>query len=302
MNIAETHALTKVYGTTYAVNHFDMHVPQGSIYGFVGRNGAGKSTVMKLLAGLAAPSQGEIQLFGGDQDIQSQRTIGVLIEQAGLYPGKSARENMMMKALCMGVIEPEKACDDLLAFVGLNSVGKKKTKQFSMGMKQRLGLALALLGNPDLLLIDEPLNGLDPEGAREIRRLITQLNSEQGITVVISSHILGQLEKMATHYGIIREGTMVSELTAQEVEAECSHYLLLRTPDPARTVAILQEKSPGLPFQVMPDGSITIQGEIDTTRVAALLQEASIPVQELYVYRRDLEDFFVGLMGADSHV
>jgi ABC-2 type transport system ATP-binding protein len=303
MNAIETHALSKKYGVKMAVNHFDMQVSQGEIYGFVGRNGAGKSTVMKMISGLIYPTEGEIQVFGhpvGDSD--THQKIGVLIESPGLYPQMSAFDNLMIKALCLGVVDPKEKCNELLEFVGLSQVGKKKSSQFSMGMKQRLGLALALLGDPDLLLLDEPLNGLDPEGVRDMRRIIAQLNGEKGMTVVISSHVLEQLEKMVTRYGVIREGCMVREITAQEVDQECSDYLWLRTANSPFALALLQEKIPEIHCQVVPEDVIKVYGEQGTERVASILAEASVPVQELYVYRRDIEDFFVEMMGDDQHV
>ena len=203
MNVIETNGLSKAFGSKMAVDQFDMHVGQGDIYGCVGRNGAGKSTVMRMLAGLAAPTGGEVRVFGMQpREASASRRIGALIESPGLYGSMSATDNLMMKALALGLADPKDKVRDLLDLTGLGSVGSKATKNFSMGMKQRLGLALALLGSPDLLLLDEPLNGLDPEGAREIRRLIMRLNDERGITVVVSSHVLEQLGKMATRAGI----------------------------------------------------------------------------------------------------
>lgn len=299
MNVIETYGLEKTYGGKRAVDHFDMHVAKGDIYGFVGLNGAGKSTVMKMLAGLAKPTEGEIRLFGETGGGEVVRRMGVLVEAPGLYGNMTAYDNMMMKALALGLVDPKRKVGDLLAFVGLGHVGNKKAKQFSMGMKQRLGLGLALLGDPDLLLLDEPLNGLDPEGAREIRELIMRLNSERGITVVISSHILEQLGRMATRYGVIRNGRMVRELSAEEVEKECSDCLQVSTVDPTRALAVLQERFPQARFQVMPDNSIRIFGVTDAAAIGGVLNDAGIAVQGLFAHRRDLEEFFVGLMGAE---
>ena len=301
MNVIETYGLEKTYGGKRAVDHFDMHVAKGDIYGFVGLNGAGKSTVMKMLAGLAKPTGGEIKLFGETSGGEAVRRMGVLVEAPGLYGNMSAYDNMMMKALALGLVDPKRKVNDLLAFVGLGHVGNKKAKQFSMGMKQRLGLGLALLGDPDLLLLDEPLNGLDPEGAREIRELIMRLNAERGITVVISSHILEQLGRMATRYGVIRNGHMVRELSAEEVEKECSDCFQVSTVDPARSLAVLQERFPQARFQVMPDNSIRIFGVTDAAAIGGVLNDAGIAIQGLYAHRRDLEEFFVGLMGAEYH-
>ena len=300
MNVIETNGLSKAFGSKMAVDQFDMHVGQGDIYGFVGRNGAGKSTVMRLLAGLAAPTDGEVREFGMQpREASASRRIGALIESPGLYGSMSATDNLMMKALALGLADPKDKVRDLLDLTGLGSVGSKATKNFSMGMKQRLGLALALLGSPDLLLLDEPLNGLDPEGAREIRRLIMRLNDERGITVVVSSHVLEQLGKMATRYGVIREGRMVREMSAAEVDQECSDFLQLEAANPTLALAVLQERFAGLRFQSMPDGAIRVFGGADAGAVGAALNEQGIAVRGLYAHRRDLEEFFVEMMGAE---
>lgn len=300
MNVIETSGLTKAFGGKMAVDQFDMHVGQGDIYGFIGRNGAGKSTVMRMLAGLAEPTGGEMRVFGSSPcEAGASRRIGALIESPGLYGSMSATDNLMMKALALGLADPKDKVRDLLDLTGLGSVGSKATKNFSMGMKQRLGLALALLGSPDLLLLDEPLNGLDPEGAREIRRLIMRLNDERGITVVVSSHVLEQLGKMATRYGVIREGRMVRELTAAEVDQECSDFLQLEAANPALALAVLQERFAGLRFQSMPGGTIRLFGGADAGAVGAALNEEGIAIRGLYAHRRDLEEFFVEMMGAE---
>ena len=300
MNVIETSGLTKAFGGKMAVDQFDMHVGQGDIYGFIGRNGAGKSTVMRMLAGLAEPTGGEMRVFGSSPcEAGASRRIGALIESPGLYGSMSATDNLMMKALALGLADPKDKVRDLLDLTGLGSVGSKATKNFSMGMKQRLGLALALLGSPDLLLLDEPLNGLDPEGAREIRRLIMRLNDERGITVVVSSHVLEQLGKMATRYGVIREGRMVRELTAAEVDQECSDFLQLEAANPALALAVLQERFAGLRFQSMPGGVIRLFGGADAGAVGAALNEEGIAIRGLYAHRRDLEEFFVEMMGAE---
>ena len=300
MNVIETNGLSKAFGSKMAVDQFDMHVGQGDIYGFVGRNGAGKSTVMRMLAGLAAPTDGEVREFGMQpREASASRRIGALIESPGLYGSMSATDNLMMKALALGLADPKDKVRDLLDLTGLGSVGSKATKNFSMGMKQRLGLALALLGSPDLLLLDEPLNGLDPEGAREIRRLIMRLNDERGITVVVSSHVLEQLGKMATRYGVIREGRMVREMSAAEVDQECSDFLQLEAANPTLALAVLQERFAGLRFQSMPDGAIRVFGGADAGAVGAALNEQGIAVRGLYAHRRDREEFFVEMMGAE---
>lgn len=299
--VIETHGLTKRYGAKLAVDQFDMQVAQGDIYGFVGRNGAGKSTVMKMLAGLARPTGGDISLFGKPLGSETHQHVGVLIENPGLYQGMNAFDNMMLKALAFGLVDPKERCKDLLAFVGLDGVGNLKTRQYSMGMKQRLGLALALLGDPDLLLLDEPLNGLDPESARDTRQLIMHLNQTRGMTVVVSSHVLEQLGRMATRYGVISHGRMVRELTAAQVDLECSDFLTLRTSDPNRAIAVLQERLGTVPCQLMPDGMIHLYSS-DAGAIGSIMQSEGMPVLELSVHRRDLEEFFVSMMGDERYV
>lgn len=208
--VITTNGLTKSYKGKPAVDHVSMRVQKGDIYGFIGRNGAGKSTTLKMLCGLVYPTAGEIQLFEGSvMDEAARRRIGILIEDAGLYPHLTARENMILKARYLGLVSDD-SVDQALELMNIADTGKKKVKNFSMGMKQRLGIAMALLGNPDLLILDEPINGLDPEGIREIRECIQRLNEQSGKTIIISSHILGELSKLANRYGIIKDGQLVS--------------------------------------------------------------------------------------------
>ena len=249
MNIIETHALTRDYGKMRAVDRLDMHVAAGEIYGFVGKNGAGKSTAMKMLAGLVNPSSGEIELFGAS--LRSRRArqgfsrIGAPIEDPGVLPTFSALENLMCKALALGVVRPDAHCRELLELVGLEDSGPLPVKKFSLGMKQRLGLALALVGGPDLLLLDEPFNGLDPESTRAMRGALVRLNRERGVTMVISSHVLDQLDRMATSFGVIRAGRMVRELSMDDLHRECGSSIRVRTNDPARALAIWKRRYPG---------------------------------------------------------
>ena len=240
----ETLSLTKSYNGKAAVNHLSMQVRQGAIYGFIGRNGAGKSTTLKMLCGLAKPTGGDIRLFGKPAgDVYTARRIGCLIETAGLYPQMTARQNLVMKAKCIGLPD-EKSVDEALDITGLTDTGSKKTKHFSMGMKQRLGIALALLGNPDLLILDEPINGLDPEGTREVRKLLLSLN-EEGKTLIISSHILGELNKISTHYGIIKEGRLVEQIDAESLERNCKDYFQIEVDDSRHALPVIRRICPG---------------------------------------------------------
>lgn len=302
----ETRGLCKAYRGRNVVDGLDMHVARGDIYGFVGRNGAGKSTTMKMICGMIRPTRGEVRLLdrlvadpSGSAEYSEAVRIGALVESPGLYPNMTAFDNMRCKAIALGIVDDVGEIEQLLSVVGLGSAGGKRTENYSMGMKQRLGLALAMLGSPDVLLLDEPMNGLDPEGVREMRNLIIRLNEQRGITVVVSSHVLEQLGKMATRYGVIREGRMVREMSAAEVDQECSDFLQLEAANPTLALAVLQERFAGLRFQSMPDGAIRVFGGADAGAVGAALNEQGIAVRGLYAHRRDLEEFFVEMMGAE---
>ena len=229
MAVIQTVGLSKRYKDRWAVDGLNLQVEQGDIYGFIGQNGAGKSTTLKLLCGIAKPTQGEALIFGKPiRDSVARRRVGALIEQPGLYPDLSGRENLRLYAVLLGLDSPERQVEAVLKTVGLSSKEKKPVRHYSMGMKQRLGVGLALLGGPDLLLLDEPINGLDPEGIREMRELLLRLNRERGLTILVSSHILGELSKIATRYGVIRAGRMAEQIAAAELEQKCADYLLLR--------------------------------------------------------------------------
>lgn len=281
MNVIEARGLTKVYGGRAVVRDFTMTVAAGDIYGFVGKNGAGKSTVMKMICGDALPTAGEVVLFESDRasagaagaagpDEGGVRRIGVLIEEPGLLLNLSAYRNLMAKALAWGIVDGPARCEEVLRLVGLSSVGNKKVRGFSLGMKQRLGLAM--------------------------RNLIVRVNETLGITVVVSSHVLDQLDRMATRYGVIADGRMVREMTAEEVAAECRSSLRVRTENPARALALLEEAYPALAFKAELDGAIVITGDYDDGAISRLLAGAGEVVRELSQGRRDLEEYFVELM------
>ncbi len=300
----ETRSLTKAYGHKRAVSDLNMHVPEGSIYGFVGKNGAGKSTVMKMIDHLVRPSSGCIYLFGQEnsaEELQIPRRVGSLIEDPGVLPDMSAQDNLMCKALAIGLVNPKEQCSKMLEAIGLKEVASKRVKKLSLGMRQRLGVGLALLGSPDLLLLDEPFNGLDPEGTRELRALIVHLNKEQGVTVVISSHVLDQLDRIATDYGIIADGTMVAELCADEVDRMCGDSLRLRADKPEQALVKLQEAFPSFIYSVESGDIIHIGGTSDADLVAIALKQEGIAVLELSVIKRDIEDFFIEMMERGDH-
>ncbi len=303
MAVIQTMGLSKRYKDRWAVDHLDLRVEQGDIYGFIGQNGAGKSTTLKLLCGLARPTQGEALIFGKPvRDSVARRRVGALIEQPGLYPDLSGRENLRLYAALLGLDSPARQVEEILKTVGLSPGEKKPVRHYSMGMKQRLGVALALLGGPDLLLLDEPINGLDPEGIREMRELLLRLNRERGLTILVSSHILGELSKIATRYGIIQEGRMVEQITARELEQKCTDYLHLKADQPQKAAALLEREFHLTRWEMRPEGDIRIYEAVDTKAVGQILTQAGIAVEEMGLHRQDLESYFLERMGGADHV
>ena len=287
MTVIQTTGLSKRYKRRWAVDHLDLAVEQGDIYGFIGQNGAGKSTTLKLLCGLARPTQGEALIFGKPvRDSVARRRVGALIEQPGLYPDLSGQENLRLCAALLGLDSPERQVEDILKTVGLAPGEKKPVRQYSMGMKQRLGVALALLGGPDLLLLDEPINGLDPEG----------------LTILVSSHILGELSKIATRYGIIQQGRMVEQITAAELEQKCADYLHLRADQPRKAAALLERELRLTRWEMRPEGEIRIYEAVDARAVGQMLAQAGLAVEEMGLHRQDLEGYFLERMGGNDHV
>ena len=300
-DVIVTQNLTKMYGDKAAVSSMDMHVKQGDIYGFIGRNGSGKSTTLKMLCGLAFPTQGSIRVFGQSLSRESVRKrIGVLIESPGLEGGRSAYENMYLKASLMGIVDPDKEIRELLTLTGLNPDNKKLVKRYSMGMKQRLGIAMALLGGPDLLILDEPINGLDPEGMNQLGSLLVDLNQKKGVTILVSSHILGELSKMATRYGIIKDGCLVKEISKEELSAECKDYLYLKTSDSKMAAVLLEEKLRIRNYEVRPEGEIRIYQKADSGQITTVMTSAGISVFAIYGHQQDLEGYFLDLIGKES--
>ena len=303
MAVIQTMGLSKRYKDNWAVDHLDLRVEQGDIYGFIGRNGAGKSTTLKLLCGLARPTRGEALIFGKPiQDPVARRQVGALIEQPGLYPDLSGRENLRLYATLLGLDSPARQVDEIMETVGLSPKEKKPVKHYSMGMKQRLGVGVALLGGPDLLLLDEPINGLDPEGIREMRELLLRLNRERGLTLLISSHILGELSKIATRYGIIQQGRMVEEITGGELAQKCTDYLRLQTDQTRKAAALLERELHLSRWEMRPEGEIRIYEAVDTKAVGQILTQAGIAVEEMGLHRQDLESYFLERMGGADHV
>lgn len=240
--VLTTSGLSKRYGKFKALDDLSMHIPKGAIYGFVGRNGAGKTTLIRLICGLQEPTRGSYAIYGTDYTNKSiskfRRRMGAVVETPSIYLDMTAEDNLKQQALVLGLPSYE-SIPEILKLVGLENTGKKKARNFSLGMKQRLGIAVALIGNPDFIVLDEPINGLDPQGIVEIRELILKLNREHGITVLISSHILGELSKLATHYGFIEKGHIVKEISADELEAVCRKCVKVEVSDTKALTRVL---------------------------------------------------------------
>ena len=299
-----TFGLTKRYKKQLAVNGVDMCVEQGDIYGFVGENGSGKTTVIRLVTGMIAPSAGDFELFGvkssSPEILTARKQVGAIVESPSLYLNFSAKENLKMQASLLGITDEEK-CKAVLTTVGLAEVyhSNKKVGDFSLGMRQRLGIAMALLGEPKLLLLDEPLNGLDPAGIVEVRELILQLNREHGITFLISSHILSELSLVATKYGIISKGKIVREITAQELKQECRQSTYFCSTDSEKLVAILSTIV-GQEDVVTFAGGARVFGTIDLNAVFAKLNEAGVAVSSVNSREAGIEEFYLSLLGVQN--
>lgn len=301
--LLSTNGLTKRYGHKNAVDHVNLHIRQGAIYGLIGRNGAGKTTILRMIAGLASPTEGEISLFGetGKKALYMTSRIGTLIESPGLYPNMSAAENLKLKCLALGV-RKKGYIKELLDAVGLSGVGRKRVRNFSLGMKQRLGIALALVGNPDLLVLDEPINGLDPQGIAEVRETLSRLNRERNITLMISSHILEELSKIATDYGIIHNGVLLQELTQEDLLARCSERIELKTDDTRRACVVLEEM--GIhDYKVIDAGTIQIFERLkDGGEITMKLAENGVKTMGITVKNEALEDYYLNLTGGVANV
>ncbi|WP_028044266.1 ABC transporter ATP-binding protein [Candidatus Stoquefichus massiliensis] len=296
MDVIKTKKLTKKYGQQLSVDHIDMVVKKGDIYGFIGRNGAGKSTTLKMISGLMRSTEGNIELFGKPvHDEMSRKRIGILIEEPGLYPNMNAYDNLELQALSLGITN-KKRIYDVLALVHLTSAGKKKVKNYSMGMKQRLGIALALLGNPDLLILDEPINGLDPEGIKEIRETLIQLNKEYGMTIIISSHILGELSKLATTFGIIKDGQLIQQISKEELDEKCKEYLAVEIDNAQKACVILENIDQNIEYEVVNQTTLHIYSQLNSADVIGHLVNAGIAVISSYFHNQDLEEYFLSLM------
>ncbi len=295
MNAIEIKGLAKNFGPKQALAGLNMTVPVGAIYGFIGENGSGKSTTEKIICGLIHESGGTVKLFGRphtDADVRAR--VGVLIEAPGCFPNYSVWNNMKLQAANLGIKNAEEEIIKILKMVRMEGAASNKYKNCSLGMKQRIGIAMALLGKPELLVLDEPINGLDADGMRIMREVLCDLANLHGVTVIVSSHILGELEKIATHYGIVRGGRMLCEMTAQELEASCRTYVALQSEEKNRTKMLL-----GCKFSRVEEdeaGYIRVYDITTPEEIVTYLYENGIIVTELKTDKIGLEEYYIDLM------
>ena len=294
MNAIEIRNLSKSFRGMYAVDHLNMTVPQGAIYGFIGENGSGKSTTEKLICGHLVPDGGEIKLFGRDYTDPGVRVrVGALIENAGCFPNSSVYQNLRMQTINLGLENPDDEIRRVLEIVRMEDNANLKFKSCSLGMKQRIGIAMALLGDPALLILDEPINGLDTDGMRMMREILVDITQKYGCTVLISSHILGELEKIATHYGIIRQGKMIMELSAEEMDNRAQVFVSLKTKDMKGAKAILKKKFDTVKEE---DGYLRIYDADDTAAIVDYLMKNGHVVSEIKKNKIGLEEYYIELM------
>lgn len=303
-NVLVARSLTKRYGGVTVVDQVDLTLPKGEIYGLVGRNGAGKTTIIRMVCAQTLPSGGEIELFGvtGEGELQKARSrTGAMVEIPSFYPYLTARENLEYYRRQRGIAGRD-VVEDALQQVGLANTGRKKFKTFSLGMKQRLGLALALMDRPELLLLDEPINGLDPEGIVEFRNLLLELNRQYHTTILISSHILSELQNLATRYGFLDKGKMLEEVSAVTLAEKCRDCLELKVDDAPRAAALLERQLGYRDFEVVAGGAIRLyEGLGEPEKVTRLLIEQGVSLAGMEHRGANLEDYFLNLMGGVHH-
>lgn len=301
--VLQTHAINKQYKDTKVLKNINISLYQGHIYGFIGENGAGKTTLLRIITGLSFPTTGELVLFGKRSQVDledARRLIGSIIESPAVYPGYTAERNLELQRILVG--NPDKSVvGKTLKLVGLSDCQDKKVKDFSMGMKQRLGIALTLMGNPKILILDEPVNGLDPRGIADLRMILQKINKEKKITILISSHILNELYLLATDYIIIHNGEIIDTLTHEALDAKCQKYISIRMNDVAVGVSVLENELHTSRFRVMEDGMVHLYNDTDTTSVAQILQQHNILVTHIALCEQTLEEYYLTVIGGDGH-
>ncbi len=298
--VLTTSAISKRYGKFQALNDLSMHISKGAIYGFVGRNGAGKTTLIRLICGLQEPTSGDYSIYGiehTDKSIcKSRRRMGAVVETPSIYLDMTAEDNLKQQALILGLPSYD-SIPEILKLVGLENTGKKKARNFSLGMKQRLGIAVALMGNPDFLVLDEPINGLDPQGIIEIRELILKLNREQQITVLISSHILDELSRLATHYGFIDKGHLVKEISSEDLDAHCHKCIKVEVTNAKALARVLDAMR--LEYEVLSDSIANIYGKVNISQLVLALAKEDCELITSHEQDESLENYFINLVGGD---
>lgn len=301
--ICQTFNLSKRYKHFYALENVNLSIPKGEIYGLVGENGAGKTTLIRLLTGLSFKSSGEMELFGERENLQKERTrMGCTIEMPALYKDMTAEQNLEVQRIQRGI--PGKMCvTEVLDLVGLRNAGKKRVSNYSLGMKQRLALGIALLGEPEFLILDEPINGLDPTGIIELRELLKKLAKEKQVTILISSHILSELHHLATCYGFLHKGKLLRQITAEELNEECKQHIHLVTDNISDTTVILENMLGITNYAVYPDNSIRIYEKLDDVKlISKTLATNNIVIEEISMQGEDLETYFETLIGGRKNV
>jgi len=298
--VLRTNKLSKKYKDKLVLNNVNMNVKKGDIYGFIGRNGAGKTTLFRSITGLINISGGSIELFSEERNshiMNERKRIGILIESPAFYGEMTAYENMELIRLQKGI--PGKVCiEEKLNLVGLTDVNNKKVKNFSLGMKQKLGLAMAIIGDPEFLILDEPTNGLDPIGIIQMREILIRLNKEKGVTILISSHILGELSQIATVFGIINNGEIIEEISNKELQEKCKISLEIKVTDIEKSAWVLENVLNSNNYIVLPDGTIKLYDYIDKPEeVSKTLIENGIMIKKINVFGNDLEDYYMNLVG-----
>lgn len=300
--VLTTNGLNKKYKNFQALNGLTMHVPKGAVYGLVGKNGAGKTTLLRLICGLQEPSSGEYTLYGRkntEKEIaKSRRRMGAVVETPALYPDMTAEDNLRQQYHILGLPSFD-GLHEILKLVGLADTGKKKAGNFSLGMRQRLGIAVALVGEPDFLVLDEPVNGLDPQGIVEVRELILKINRERQITVLISSHFLDELSKLATHYGFIDSGRMIKELNAVELEKNCRKCVSVEVSDTKALARILDDRR--IEYKMLSDTTADVYAQINVSWLASALAKEDCEIISLRERDDSLESYYISLVGGDKH-
>ena len=300
--ILQTQKLCKQYGKFKALNELTINVPKGSIYGMVGRNGAGKTTLIRIITGLNNATSGEFSLFGVKNFVGIILVVrintGAVVETPSLHPEMSAKDNLIQQTKALGISDEK--LDDILKLVGLANTGKKKAKNFSLGMRQRLGIAFSLVGDPEFLILDEPINGLDPQGIIEVREMLMRLNKEKGITILISSHILDELARLATHYGFIEQGHVIKEMSAEELEKACRTALHVNVNNTAMLSEVLDGM--GAEYRVYSVNEADIFTPMQVTPLVLALNEKNCFVNSMSERHESLESYFMGLVGGVRNV